>query len=138
MASRTLTHLYNVYPTWLQEAHRKLDEAVFAGYGWPITLTDGEILGRLLILNHERASLDLGSQLTVPCSSRDGNVFPFGRRATDRLCVQGKQLQLLLFPGQAELFGRGRDTKHKGLLPYGYDGKHSRNTILPPLAFHPP
>ena len=56
LASRTLTHLYNVYPTWLQEAHRKLDEAVFAGYGWPITLTDAEILGRLLILNHERAA----------------------------------------------------------------------------------
>ncbi len=34
--SRTLTNLYNARPTWLDNAHRKLDEAVFAAYGWPI------------------------------------------------------------------------------------------------------
>jgi hypothetical protein len=38
------------------EAHRKLDEAVFAMYGWPVTLTDVELLERLLVLNHERAA----------------------------------------------------------------------------------
>jgi hypothetical protein len=27
-------------PAWLTDAHRKLDEAVFAAYGWPSTLTD--------------------------------------------------------------------------------------------------
>ena len=32
-----------------------LDEAVFAAYGWPSTLTDAELLERLLKLNHERA-----------------------------------------------------------------------------------
>jgi len=36
---RTLTNLYNNLPTWLVDAHRKLDEAVFAAYGWPPTLT---------------------------------------------------------------------------------------------------
>lgn len=41
---------------WLAEAHRKLDEAVFAAYGWPATLTDAEPLERLLQLNHERAA----------------------------------------------------------------------------------
>jgi len=35
---------------------RSLDEAVFAAYGWPSTLTDQEILAHLLTLNHERAA----------------------------------------------------------------------------------
>jgi type II restriction/modification system DNA methylase subunit YeeA len=52
---RTLTNLYNARPSWLAEAHRKLDAAVFAAYGWPVTLTDAELLERLLALNHERA-----------------------------------------------------------------------------------
>jgi restriction-modification enzyme MmeI-like protein len=43
-------------PAWLADAHRKLDEAVFAAYGWPATLTDSDILERLLALNHQRAS----------------------------------------------------------------------------------
>jgi hypothetical protein len=46
---------YNVNPTWLQNAHRKLDEAVFAAYGWPTTLSDDDILARLLELNLKRA-----------------------------------------------------------------------------------
>jgi type II restriction/modification system DNA methylase subunit YeeA len=53
---RTLTNLYNARPSWLAEAHRKLDAAVFAAYGWPVTLTDTELLERLLALNHERAA----------------------------------------------------------------------------------
>jgi hypothetical protein len=48
---RTLTNLYNARPSWLAEAHRKLDAAVFAAYGWPVTLTDAELLERLLALN---------------------------------------------------------------------------------------
>jgi type II restriction/modification system DNA methylase subunit YeeA len=55
LKKRTLTNLYNQRPTWLADAHRKLDEAVFAAYGWPATLSDAEILERLLALNHERA-----------------------------------------------------------------------------------
>jgi type II restriction/modification system DNA methylase subunit YeeA len=53
---RTLTNLYNARPAWLVDAHRKLDEAVFAAYGWPSTLTDAELLERLLALNHMRAA----------------------------------------------------------------------------------
>ena len=53
---RTLTNLYNARPTWLAEAHRKLDEAVFAAYGWPPSLSDAEIIQRLLALNRERAA----------------------------------------------------------------------------------
>ena len=56
LKKRTLTNLYNQRPTWLQNAHRKLDTAVFAAYGWPPDLTDEDILARLLALNLERAA----------------------------------------------------------------------------------
>ncbi|GAB4254079.1 MULTISPECIES: class I SAM-dependent DNA methyltransferase [Deferrisoma] len=52
---RTLTNLYNERPRWLDLAHRRLDEAVAAAYGWPADLGDDEILERLLALNRERA-----------------------------------------------------------------------------------
>jgi hypothetical protein len=52
---RTLTNLYNERPTWLNFAHRKLDEAVFAAYGWKSDMTDEEILAKLLELNLERS-----------------------------------------------------------------------------------
>jgi len=56
LKKRTLTKLYNQRPEWLAIAHRALDEAVFAAYGWPSTLTRDEILSRLLELNRERAA----------------------------------------------------------------------------------
>ena len=52
---RTLTSLYNERPAWFDTAHRQLDEAVFAAYGWPPDLSDEEVLARLLALNLERA-----------------------------------------------------------------------------------
>ena len=54
LAKRTLTNLYNARPAWLANAHRRLDEAVFAAYGWPADLTDDEILAKLLELNYAR------------------------------------------------------------------------------------
>ncbi len=39
----------------LKQIHDDLDAAVFDAYGWPRTLTDEEILERLVALNHERA-----------------------------------------------------------------------------------
>ncbi|MFL6199542.1 MAG: class I SAM-dependent DNA methyltransferase [Thermoanaerobaculia bacterium] len=39
----------------LKQIHDDLDAAVFEAYGWPATLTDDEILERLVALNHERA-----------------------------------------------------------------------------------
>ena len=51
----TLTNLYNARPTWLALAHRKLDEAVFAAYGWRSGLSGEEILEKLLALNLERS-----------------------------------------------------------------------------------
>ena len=54
LAKRTLTNLYNQRPAWLANVHRRLDEAVFAAYGWPADLSDDEILARLLELNLAR------------------------------------------------------------------------------------
>jgi len=56
LKKRTLTNLYNDKPAWLQHAHRELDEAVAAAYGWEWPLTDEEILKRLFELNQERAA----------------------------------------------------------------------------------
>ena len=56
LKKRTLTNLYNQQPTWLNLVHERLDAAVFAAYGWPVDLTDEEILERLLELNVEQAA----------------------------------------------------------------------------------
>jgi hypothetical protein len=56
LKNRTLTKLYNERPAWLALAHQKLDAAVAAAYGWPVDLTDEQILERLLALNLERAA----------------------------------------------------------------------------------
>ncbi len=58
LAKRTLTNLYNERPTWLDLAHKRLDEAVFAAYGWPADLSDDDLLARLLALNLERAAAE--------------------------------------------------------------------------------
>jgi type II restriction/modification system DNA methylase subunit YeeA len=58
LQTRTLTNLYNQRPAWLANAHRALDEAVAAAYGWmdyTPDMPDEEILRRLLALNFERA-----------------------------------------------------------------------------------
>jgi len=57
LKARTLTALYNNRPTWLDLAHAQLDHAVLDAYEWPHSLSDDEILGHLLALNHERAGL---------------------------------------------------------------------------------
>jgi type II restriction/modification system DNA methylase subunit YeeA len=60
LKKRTLTNLYNERPTWLANAHRDLDAAVAAAYGWPTDLTDDQILERLFKLNQERAAKQSG------------------------------------------------------------------------------
>jgi hypothetical protein len=56
LKDRTLTKLYNDRPPWLNFAHKKLDAAVAAAYGWPDDLSDEDILQKLLALNLERAA----------------------------------------------------------------------------------
>jgi len=56
LAKRTLTNLYNQRPAWLDLAHKKLDEAVLAAYGWEKGISDDDLLAKLLALNLERAA----------------------------------------------------------------------------------
>ncbi|MYC34025.1 MAG: class I SAM-dependent DNA methyltransferase [Chloroflexi bacterium] len=55
---RTLTNLYNEYPSWLAHAHATLDAAVADAYGWPADLADDEVLERLLALNLARSEAE--------------------------------------------------------------------------------
>jgi type II restriction/modification system DNA methylase subunit YeeA len=55
LAKRTLTNLYNARPTWLAQAHERLDAAVLAAYGWPTDIEGEDLLARLLGLNLARA-----------------------------------------------------------------------------------
>jgi len=58
LKKRTLTNLYNQRPAWLDQAHKTLDAAVAAAYGWTDYTPDipeAEILSRLLALNLARA-----------------------------------------------------------------------------------
>lgn len=50
-------HCNKALSTWHALAHKQLDEAVFAAYGWKPDLSDEDILEKLLSLNLERASL---------------------------------------------------------------------------------
>jgi hypothetical protein len=59
LKKRTLTNLYNARPAWLDIAHKALDQAVAAAYGWTDytpEMPDEEILKRLLALNLQRAT----------------------------------------------------------------------------------
>ncbi|CAA9457786.1 MAG: FIG01008102: hypothetical protein [uncultured Rubrobacteraceae bacterium] len=60
LKKRTLTNLYNQRPTWLANAHARLDAAVYAAYGWAEDLADEEVLKDLLALNLERSERDTG------------------------------------------------------------------------------
>jgi len=71
LKQRTLTNLYNQRPTWLDLAHKRLDVAVAAAYGWPEDLTDEEILEKLLALNLERAAEEAkAAKVKKPRTSR--------------------------------------------------------------------
>lgn len=57
LKKRTLTNLYNARPAWLDNAHKTLDAAVAAAYGWTdytAEMSDEEVLRRLLVLNLQR------------------------------------------------------------------------------------
>jgi len=58
LKKRTLTNLYNERPTWLDLAHKKLDEAVFAAYNWDPGMSAEELLEKLLALNLERGKTE--------------------------------------------------------------------------------
>ena len=58
LKARTLTNLYNQRPHWLDSAHKALDVAVAAAYGWDDysqDMSDEVILARLLTINLDRS-----------------------------------------------------------------------------------
>jgi type II restriction/modification system DNA methylase subunit YeeA len=71
LKDRTLTKLYNERPAWLDLAHKKLDAAVAAAYGFPADLTDEQILEKLLALNLARAAEEAkAAQVKKPKAQR--------------------------------------------------------------------
>jgi len=72
LKKRTLTNLYNERPAWLDFAHKKLDAAVAAAYGWPADLSDEAILEKLLALNLERAAAEArAAKVKKPKTTRE-------------------------------------------------------------------
>jgi type II restriction/modification system DNA methylase subunit YeeA len=51
LQKRTLTNLYNQRPSWLDQAHERLDRMVYAAYGWEYPLDPEEVRSRLLEMN---------------------------------------------------------------------------------------
>ncbi len=89
LKKRTLTNLYNQRPTWLANAHARLDRAVWAAYGWddpdPAVVADDVILSRLLALNLERAAQAIvGARATRPRRLQPGAGDPTGISARGR------------------------------------------------------
>jgi hypothetical protein len=75
LKKRTLTNLYNTRPQWLADAHRDLDNAVAAAYGWPADISEEDALAKLLELNLARGAaepaLKLGSDEDVELSEEN-------------------------------------------------------------------
>jgi type II restriction/modification system DNA methylase subunit YeeA len=64
LPERTLTNLYNERPTWLAQAHERLDAAVLNAYGWESSSDDTTILARLLDLNLRRSGTSARAEAT--------------------------------------------------------------------------
>ena len=87
LGTRTLTNLYNQRPAWLDLAHRKLDEAVLAAYGWEKGILDDDLLAKLLALKPgERGSGDLkqivACRVWVEVPGRASEIRQFSRIVT--------------------------------------------------------
>jgi type II restriction/modification system DNA methylase subunit YeeA len=69
LRGRTLANLYNERPAWLDLAHKELDRAVAAAYGWADWGADGlpadVILERLFKLNQERAAAGIDPMIAA-------------------------------------------------------------------------
>ena len=71
LRERTLTSLYNHRPQWLVDAHRALDVAVAAAYGWQADITDEAALSNLMELNLSRPAVSSADETT----SADADSF---------------------------------------------------------------
>ncbi|HEV7877919.1 class I SAM-dependent DNA methyltransferase [Bradyrhizobium sp.] len=82
LKKRTLTNLYNQRPQWLADAHRDLDAAVAAAYGWPADISEEDALAKLLELNLSRASAGAAAARD---DSDDGDADTPGQATAPRL-----------------------------------------------------
>jgi hypothetical protein len=77
----------------LKELHEKIDRLVFEAYGWPQTLTDEEILEKLVALNHERAAEEKRGH--VRWLRPDYQIPRFGK-ALDKMAAKEEQIEAAL------------------------------------------
>ena len=75
----------------LRTIHDKIDAEVAAAYGWPVDLTDDDILHRLVSLNHERAAEEARGLIRW---LRPAYQNPAGQTAV----AQGTQTELAIGP----------------------------------------
>jgi type II restriction/modification system DNA methylase subunit YeeA len=107
LRERTLTKLYNERPDWLAEAHRDLDVAVAAAYGWPADIADDDALVELLDLNLSRSGV---------ATVRPGEPYRVGRSTFEKISeVEGLQLSDSMKQQFAEFERRGlsKDERHR-------------------------
>src|SRR5213592_3349984 len=91
LKKRTLTNLYNERPAWLDLAHKKLDAAVAAAYGWPADLSDENILEKLLALNLERAAEEAkGDKSKKPKEQREKAAHEMAACSASGSCLLPK------------------------------------------------
>jgi chaperone required for assembly of F1-ATPase len=75
----------------LKELHDKLDALVFEAYGWPVDLTDEQILEKLVALNKERAAEEKAG--TVRWLRPDYQIPRFGSDAERARLAEEKRQQ---------------------------------------------
>ena len=90
----SLTGLYTSNPLWLQDAHAELDRAVLAAYGWPESISDEQLLVKLLALGKQRAAEQAASDASVtriatigprrPARASSGTIAGANRRSTEK------------------------------------------------------
>jgi hypothetical protein len=90
----------------LKQLHDDLDAAVFAAYGWPTTLTDAEILERLVALNTERAKQEASGLIRW---LRPDYQNPSGTQTTQAA---------LVLPNTADGVPAAKSAKRNGKLPW--------------------
>lgn len=83
LRKRTLTNLYNQRPTWLDLAHKRLDEAVLDAYGWPHDLGATKRRWNGFWSPSPRAAPHL---TPGPFPTREGEYAPSPALATPQAC----------------------------------------------------
>lgn len=92
LRERTLTNLYNSRPQWLVDAHSDLDAAVAAAYGWPVDISEEDVLAGLLELNLAREALG--------ARSKDGLKTGKPRRSAPEEVRRAPQMKLPVAGGR--------------------------------------